>query len=212
MKQTAKFVRTRILPQHRDVLEVLLNHHRPEILKLLGDNKKMGYLVVGIKSALDGHQSRKGHQGSKKRLRLNVPTGAVTNAVSHGAVNIGDAADVNIDAGIENAWSSSSKSALVGEQVFATRYRRITLKTAFLSEDKNVKLGDAVWTRADEGVFGDREREEITEDDEDDVEDMDNGEIEDTLAGGVDMHTELSTFKEIGSDNILCIEDEDAES
>ena len=39
MKQTAKFVRTRILPQHRDVLEVLLNPHRPEILKLLGDNK-----------------------------------------------------------------------------------------------------------------------------------------------------------------------------
>ena len=62
MKQTAKFVRTRILPQHRDVLEVLLNHHRPEILKLLGGNKKMGYLVVGIKSALDGHQSREGHQ------------------------------------------------------------------------------------------------------------------------------------------------------
>ena len=77
MKQTAKFVRTRILPQHRDVLEALLNHHHPEILKLLRDNKKTGYLVVGIKSALDGHQSRRGHQSSKKRLRLNVPTGAV---------------------------------------------------------------------------------------------------------------------------------------
>ena len=96
--------------------------------------------------------------------------------------------------------------------MFAIRYRRITLKTAFLSENKDVKLGDTVWTRADEGVFGDREREEITEDDEDDVDDMDLGDIEDTLAGRVDMHTELSTFKEIGSADILCIEDEDAES
>ena len=212
MKQTAKFVRTRILPQHYDVLEALLNHHRPEILKLLGDNKKMGYLVVGFKSALDGHQSRKGHQDSKKRLRLNVPTRAVMNAVSHGALNIGDAADVNVDAGIENAWSSSSKSTLVEEQVFSIGYRRITLRTTFLSEEKDVKLGDAVWTRADEGVFGDREREEVTEDDEDDVEDMDHGDVEDTLAGGVDMHTELSTFKGIGSGNVLCIEDEDAEN
>ena len=212
MKQTSKFVRTRSLPQHRDVLEALLIHHRPEFLKLLGDNKKMGYLVVGIKSALKGHQSRKGHQGSKRHLRLNVPTGAVMNAVSHGAVNIGDGADVNVGAGIENSWSSSSKSALVGEQVFAIRYRRITLRTAFLSEDKDVKLGDAVWTRADEGVFGDREREEVTEGDKDDVEDMGCGDVGDTLAGGVEMHTELSTFKEIGSDGILCIEDEDADN
>ena len=209
MKQTAKFVRTRILPQHCDLLEALLEHHRPEVLKLLGDNKKIGYLVVGIKSALEGHQSRKGHQDSKKRLRLNVPTRAVMNSVSHGAVDIGDAADVNVGAGIENDWSSSSKSALVGEEVFAISYRRITLRTAFLSEDKDVKLGDAVWTRADEGVFGDREREEVTEDDGDDVEDMDHGEVEDTLAGGVEMHTELSTFKGIGTGNVLCIEDED---
>ena len=75
-----------------------------------------------------------------------------------------------------------------------------------------MKLGDAVWTRADEGVFGDREREEVTEDDEDDVEDIDHGNVEDSLANGIDMHTEPSTFKEIGLDDILCIEDEDAES
>ena len=207
-KQTAKFVRTRILPQHRDVLEALLDHHRPAILKLLGDNKKTGYLVVGIKSAFDGHQDRKGHSGAKKRLRLNVPTGAVMNAVSHGAVDIGDAADVNVEAGFETAWSSSSESTLVGEQVFAIRYRRITLRTAFLSEnEKNVKLGDAVWTRGDEGVFGDGGREEITEDDED-VEDNDHEDIEDTLAGGVELHTDLSTFKDIGSDDIQCIEEE----
>ena len=70
----------------------------------------MGYLVVGIKSALDGHQSREGHQGSKRRLRLNVPTKAVMNAVSHGAVNIGNAADVNVGAGIENAWSAPQRA------------------------------------------------------------------------------------------------------
>ncbi len=211
-RQTAKFVRTRILPQHRDVLEALLEHHRPAVLKLLGDNRKTGYMIVGIKSALDGQQSRKRHSGSKKRLRLNLPTGAVVNAASHGTVDIGDNADLIIDAGVENAWSGSSKSNLVGEQVFAVRYRRITLRTAFLSEKvKDVKLGDAVWTRGDDGVFGDQEREEITEDDEDDVEDEGLGDVEDSLAGGVDLHTDPSTFKEIWSDNIQYIEDEDDE-
>ena len=60
-------------------------------------------------------------------------------------------------------------------------------------------------------MFGDRERE-VTEDDKDDIEDMDHGDVEDTLAGGVDIDTELSTFKEIRSDNTPCIEDEDPEN
>ena len=211
-KQTAKSVRTRILPQHRDVLKALLDHHRAAILNLLADNKKTGYMIVGIKSALDGQQSRKGHQGSKKRLRLNVPTGAAVNAISHGTVDIGDNADVNVDAGIENAWTGSSKSTLVGEQVFAIRYRRITLRTAFLSEKgRNVKLGDAVWTRDDEGVFGEGEKEEITEDDDDNDEDNDQSDIEDGLDGGVDLHTNSSTLKDIRPDDLQYIAEEDDE-
>lgn len=211
-KQTAKFIRTRILPQHRDMFKALLDHHRAEILNLLADNKKTGYMIVNIKSALNGQQSRKGHQGSKKRLRLNVSTGAAVNAISHGTVAIGDNADVNVDAGIENAWTGSSRSTLIGEQVFAIRYRRITLRTAFLSEKgRIVKLGDAGWTRDDEGVFGEGEREEITEDDEDNDEDNDQDDIEHGLEDGVDLHTNSSTLKDICPDDLQYIAEEDDE-
>ena len=211
VKQTGKIVRTRVLPQHREALQALLKTYRADILKFLGDNKKTGYMVVGVKSALDGQQNRKNHQGSKKRLRLNVPTGAAVNALSHGTIDVGDSADIGLDANTENAWTVSSKSTLVGEQVFAIRYRRITLRTIFLSaKEGEVKLGDVAWTRNDEGVFGDRERELTEDDDDDDDEEVEEeDDVEVNLEEGVDLHTDESTMKEVNAQELPCFADDE---
>lgn len=150
----AKFIRTRLLPQHRDALKSLLDVHRSEVLSLLADNGGVGYMIVGIKSCLDGSTSNRISNGAKRSLAINLPTSDAIAAATHGIVTVGTAADVSVGVSRERATGADVTTTMVGEQVFALRYRRLALKKAFLSsKGAYVDYGQIERARFDAGVF-----------------------------------------------------------
>ena len=162
----AKVVRTRSLPQHREALASLLEQHRSAIVQLLGDNGGEGHLVVGVKSCIDGAHKTQSGSGAKRKIQITLPTGLIVDAASHGTVHLGQAADLTADLESENAWSAEQTGEMVGEQVFAIRYRHLMLKKPFLSrKGEYVNYGKVEHALFESGVYGPTNREEISDDD-----------------------------------------------
>ncbi|KAH7459113.1 hypothetical protein FOMA001_g20244 [Fusarium oxysporum f. sp. matthiolae] len=159
----SSFVRSRFLPQHRDAFEALMQQHGDEVLKLLRDNKGKGYMVVGYKSCVNGQMGKTREYADGKKVDINIPTGAAVTAATHGAVNLGNQADVGVGLGSQDKQSSSTTATMVGEQIFAVRYRIITLVKGTKGESD---FGDVQRVSREHGVFGEEEEGKfITEDD-----------------------------------------------
>lgn len=166
------FVRTRSLPQHRDAFNALKRHHGPEIAQLLNDNERRGYMVVGYKSCVNGQMGRSREYANGMKLDIKVPTGAAVTAGTHGAVNLGTQADISAGLGTEGKGTLSTSSTMAGEQIFAVRYRLISL-----TKKEEVDFGAVPRVDNEHGVFGDSDDEGDNEDfiTEDDASDNDNG-------------------------------------
>lgn len=180
----AKFVRTRSLPQHRDALAALMDRFRTPILQLLGENKGTAFMIVGIKSCVDGTQGARKQIAKKRALLMGLPTSTIITAASHGIISTSENLDVQFGVSQDQAWSVEATSDMVGEQVFAIRYRRLTMKKAFLSDKgKYVSYGDVEKARFDGGVFDSTDQEEISDDEleeeeEEAVDAFDDGDVE----------------------------------
>jgi hypothetical protein len=170
-------VRTKFLPQHRDAMKALLGKHRGEIEQLMSDNDGKVYMVVGYKAAVEGRFKDARKYTSRKKIRIEVPTGAMVAAATHGTVNLGKAADIGAEAGSETTDSNAQSSQADGEQIFAIRYRElIGKKLGFFSSQKGLKVdyGDVPRVVYEDGVFhgeGD-DLELVSEDEESGLEDI----------------------------------------
>lgn len=182
----SKRVRTRTLPQHREALKALLGKFKPQILQLLRDNGGVAYMVVGVKSALDAEHAVDRQFGNRKALTVGLPTAAVVSAASHGTVNLGPGADVDVNVERVRGRAFESAGTMDGEQVFALRYRVLTLKKKlFLAgQGVDVDYGSVKRVAFEDGVYGDVEggREEISEDEDDDDDDDDDEDDDDDIA------------------------------
>ena len=139
----SKLVRTRTLTQHREALRALLERFRSQIVQLLKDNGGVAYMVVGIKSALDADHAIERRFGNRTALTIGLPTGAIVTAASHGTVNLGQSADINVDSCRERDQAFESAATMDGEQVFAIRYRLLKLKKYFLGrQEPDVDYGN----------------------------------------------------------------------
>jgi hypothetical protein len=165
---TSKFVRTRNLTQHYDTLKALLAHHRQDILDLapLAKRKRL-YMVVGFKAAVDSDM----HQpfGEKRSVSLQAAfrAGAAIQAASHSLVDPGNAVDAKADAegqGGKSGKSMNTSGKMLGEQIFAIRYRILNL--SIKNESEPIKHGDIVRVRHDEGVYDGNGKELVFEDDD----------------------------------------------
>jgi hypothetical protein len=54
-------------------------------------------MVIGVKSAVDAEHAVERQFGNRKALTIGLPTAAVVSAVSHGTVNLGPGADVDVN-------------------------------------------------------------------------------------------------------------------
>lgn len=127
---TSKFVRTRNLTQHYDTLKALLAHHRQDILDLapLAKRKRL-YMVVGFKAAVDADMHKSFGEKRSVSLQAAFPAGAAIQAASHGAVDPGDAVDGKVDAEVRGEKNMNTSAKMLGEQIFAIRYRILDLNT-----------------------------------------------------------------------------------
>jgi hypothetical protein len=135
-----------------------------------------------LKSALDAQHVLRREFSSSTAVKIGVPTDAIIAAASHGTVNLGESVnvDVNADRGRSMAIETAGKTD--GEQVFAVRYRVLTLKKPFLSKQgAYVDYGSVKQVGFEDGVYGvtKGEREEISEDEEGEDDDEDEFDDED---------------------------------
>jgi hypothetical protein len=135
-----------------------------------------------LKSALDAQHVLRREFSSSTAVKIGAPTDAIITAASHGTVNLGESVnvDVNADRGRSMAIETAGKTD--GEQVFAVRYRVLTLKKPFLSKQgAYVDYGSVKQVGFEDGVYGvtKGEREEISEDEEGEDDDEDEFDDED---------------------------------
>lgn len=194
----SSFVRTRILPQHRDAFNALMREHKAEILQLLRDNGGKGYMVVGYKSCVNGQMGRSRDFANRTKVDVNLPTGAIVTAATHGMVNLGNQADLGFANDSSSKQGASMAATMSGEQIFAVRCRLITIRKDKTDEGD---FGDIQRVRPEHGVFGEKEESEefITEDDNSDDETFEVVEGEELLLCG-DAADESDPSKVIQSD------------
>ena len=150
-----KYVRTRTLTQHPDVLDALLKDYREEILDLLRKQKNgRAYMIVGLKTAVDGEFKSDTKVHTTATIKAALPAGAVAQAVSHGTVNPGDKADPQGKFGKDHEASRVTSFGMVGEQIFAVRYRLISLKRPRHGKDEQVNYGEVFRVPETDGVYG----------------------------------------------------------
>ena len=163
----AKFIRTRILPQHRDALTALLEKNRTEITSLLVENGGVAYMVVGVKSCIDGRSNTRLSDSSNRSIAIDLPVSDAVAAATHGIVTVGQALDSGVEFSSGRSVGADVTTTMVGEQVFAVRYRRIVLKKTFLSsKGAYVDYGQIQRAHFDAGVFDKTAVEETSDDDE----------------------------------------------
>lgn len=176
----SKFVRTRTLPQHREAIKALLERFRPQILQLLKDNGGVAYMVVGVKSALDAEHATERQFGNRTALAIGLPTAAIVTAASHGVVNLGQAADVDVNSSRARGRGFESAATMEGEQVFAIRYRLLKLKKYFLgTREPDVDYGGVKHGTVEAAVYSDviEEPKQVNKDEnEDESDDIDGDE------------------------------------
>ena len=164
-KFEGKTIRTRFLAQHKDALRKLLEKRRGEIIELLSDAKKgKGYMIVGFKTAADASMSSKEVAQRTTKLGVEFPANQVAAAASHGAVQASDIANpqINISSTADAVVANSAQ--MVGEQIFAVRYRIVTLKRKHHRE--SVDYGDVKRVNVEDGVYGSEEKEPIFDEDD----------------------------------------------
>lgn len=173
----SKLVRTRTLSQHREALKALLQQFRPQILQLLKDNEGVAYMIVGIKSALDAEHATERQFGKRTALTIGLPTAAIVTAATHGMVNLGQGADIDINSGKTQGQAFESAATMEGEQVFAIRYRLIKLKTFFLGMQepvialrtiKRAPLDQGLYSGVEEKICADETETDANDNDEND--------------------------------------------
>jgi hypothetical protein len=177
----SSYVRTRTLPQHREVLAALLKKHATDIIKLLRDNKGKAYMAVGFKSCVDGEIGKARLYTNKKSVRIEAPVGAMVSAVSQGTVNLGDQANVGLDVQRSREEQLTTRATMVGEQIFAVRYRALSLSKR--AGGPEADYGDILRVKFENGVYSYSERVGTFVDDESDDENDDSGNEEVTLGG-----------------------------
>lgn len=202
----SKFVRTRTLPQHREALKALLKNFRPQILQLLKDNGGVAYMVVGVKSALDAEHGTERQFGNRTALAIGVPTGAIVTAASHGIINLGQTADVDVNSSRARGRAFGTAATMEGEQVFAIRYRLVKLKKHFLgAQEPDIDYGNVKQGTVEASVYCDATEvpEEVhkdgvknEDDDIDDKEDEEEKEEEDDFDQDIAL-SEISLRHEI---------------
>jgi len=194
---TSKFVRTRNLTQHYDTLKALLAHHRQDILNLapLAKRKKL-YMVVGFKAAVDADVHKSFGEKQSISLQMAFPARAAVQAASHGTVDLGDAVDGKVEAegGREKNMNTSAK--MLGEQIFAIRYRILELNLK--SETEPMKHGQIVRVKHDEGVYSGDGKELVFEDDDyNDDSDLDEWQDEEIVPSLVSIKNEARCLNEV---------------
>lgn len=185
----SKFVRTRTLPQHREALKALLDRFRPQILQLLKDNGGVAYMVVGVKSALDAEHGTERQFGNRTALSIGVPTGAIVTAASHGIVNLGQTADVDVNSSRARGQAVGTAATMEGEQVFAIRYRLVKLKKHFLgAKEPDVDYGNVKQGAVEAAVYSDviEKLEEVhnntDKNEDDDIDEVDEDDFDEDFA------------------------------
>lgn len=194
----SSFVRTRTLPQHREVLAALLKKHATDIIKMLRNNKGKAYMAVGFKSCVDGEIAKERLCTNKKLVEIGVPVGAIVSAASQGAVNLGDQANVGLDVQRSREEQHSRKATMVGEQIFAVRYRALSLRKR--ADGPEADYGDILRVKFENGVYSYSEREGTFVDDDSDDENDDIGNEEVALGGESVVGTEAANMIESESD------------
>ena len=158
----SKYVRTRTLTQHPDVLDALLKDYREEILYLLRKQKNgRAYMIVGLKTAVGGELKSNAKIHTKTTVAVALPVGPITLAASHGTVNLSDEADPQGVIGKDHEATRFTSFGMVGEQIFAIRYRLISLKRPRRSEDAQVNYGEVLRVPEADGVYGDDRRPQV---------------------------------------------------
>lgn len=148
------------------------------------ENGGVGWMVVGVKSCIDGSSGARIVDSGTRSVKVDLPVSTAVAAATHGTVTVGTAVDVSAGVGAGHSTGGDVTSTMVGEQVFAVRYRRLMLKKAFLSsKGAFVDYGQIERAHFDSGVFDRAKAEEIEEDDEDVEEEGVEGEFEDEDVG-----------------------------
>ncbi|RFU30416.1 hypothetical protein B7463_g5905, partial [Scytalidium lignicola] len=162
---TSKYVRTRNLTQHYDTLKTLLARHRKEILELapLVKRKRL-YMVVGFKAAVDADMHKSFEEKQSMSLQAAFPAEAVVQAASHGAVNLGNTINPQLDTDGRRENNMNASAKMIGEQIFAIRYRILDLNLKKKSEP--IKHGEIMRVKHGEGVYGAGDKELVFEDDD----------------------------------------------
>jgi len=155
------FVRTRIMEQHKDALKALLGSGMtPEITTLIRDNKGSnagkGYMVVGYKSCVDAETSKDKQFHQNTNVKIDVPTDTIVTAATHGAISLGEGANIGQTLNKSEDVNASMTSTSVGEQVFAIKYRLLTLRKLNKRDagQQSVDFGDIVRIKFENGVYG----------------------------------------------------------
>lgn len=171
----SSFVRTRILPQHRDALDALLTNYGPEIIKLMQskDAKGKAYMAVGLKSCVNGEMGKERKYEKVTKVEIAMPTDTIVTAASHGIINPGPQFNVEAKKGQGNKEEASTSARMRGEQIFAVRYRILTLEKTKNKDkqmtEEHAEYGDVLRVQYENGVFSyttDEHNDFIFEDDE----------------------------------------------
>ena len=158
-KFEGRIVRTRFLTQHKDALKKLLEVRRAEIVELLSDAKKgRGYMIVGIKTAADASVSAKQASHRTTKIGVEFPVNQASAAASHGALQTA-AANPQAKMDFTNDASVATSTHMDGEQIFAVRYRIVTLKRKHGQD--SVDYGDVKRVNVEDGVYGQEGKEPI---------------------------------------------------
>ena len=124
------------------------------------------------------------------------PARAAVQAASHGTVDLGDAVDGKVEAegGREKNMNTSAK--MLGEQIFAIRYRILELNLK--SETEPMKHGQIVRVKHDEGVYSGDGKELVFEDDDyNDDSDLDEWQDEEIVPSLVSIKNEARCLNEV---------------
>ena len=171
----SKIVRTRRLEQHFVCFQALLKKHEKEVVDLTRRAGGVAYMVVGFKSCLDGFMGKGREVARNHTAEVTAPVGLLSTAASHGVVNIGDTFDSTVGHASQASQTASTQATMVGERIFAVRYRVLTLrKNAIRFQEKD--FGHVLRAEPQHGVYGagDDDAEELVLGD--DVSDIDEGE------------------------------------
>jgi hypothetical protein len=170
---SGKTIVTRLLPQHRDAYDAIYAAHGRDIEKLLKLNGGVGYMIVGLKTILDGSVdfSRSHEQGLSGET--SAPVGAVLAATTQGVgAFLGNSVDPSIGGGKVVAAEWAARHQMMGERVFAIQYRVVSLEKQgkLWNGKKTARLKSMYVVNLQDGVYGDnhddKPKEVVYEDDE----------------------------------------------